>query len=234
MWKDSSNPDVAHLHAVRASFGHIYPWIRVDRLGIPVSMTQLDELNDLHVFIRPIFMETVVLNGIVTRQHQGHDRMSTDFCTHIVISNAKVSHMDRLRLGAEFADYVLFLGKSRLMLDGVTIYRVNDESFVATGPIPPSCVKGIYMAESGGFRSMYVSTLTSKSSHEGGNVPTRGRAVEAKSASGGNVPARTPNVGSASGGNAPARGQTPASGSYVWARTRVSPPHARWNESLLQ
>ena len=94
-------------------------------------MTQLVELSDLHVFIRPIFMETIVLNGIVTRQHQGHDRMSTDFCTHIVISNAKVSHMDRLRLGAEFADYVLFLDKFRVMLDGATIYRVNDETFVA-------------------------------------------------------------------------------------------------------
>ena len=109
LWKDPSNSDGAHLHAVRASFGHIYPWIRVDRLGMPVNLTQLNELNDLHVFIRPIFMETVVLNGIVTRQHQGHERMSTDFCTHIVVSNAKVSHMDRLRLGAEFADYVLFL-----------------------------------------------------------------------------------------------------------------------------
>ena len=171
-------------------------------------MTQLVELSDLHVFIRPIFMETIVLNGIVTRQHQGHDRMSTDFCTHIVISTAKVSHMDRLRLGAELADYVLFLDKFRVMLDGVTIYRVNDETFVATGPIPPSCIKGIYVAGSGRFRSMYVSTLTSKSPLEGGNVPTRGRALGAKSASGGYVPARTPNVGSASGGNAPARDQT--------------------------
>ena len=149
--------------------------------------------------------------------------MSTDFCTHIVISAAKVSHMDRLRLGAELADYVLFLDKFRVMLDGVTIYRVNDETFVATGPIPPSCIKGIYVAGSGRFRSMYVSTLTSKSPLEGGNVPTRGRAVEAKSASGGNVPARTPNVGSASGGNAPARVQTPASGSY--APARGSRPH---------
>ena len=101
-----------------------------------------------------------MLNGIVTRQHQGHERMSTDFCTHIVVSNAKVSHMDCLRLGAEFADYVLFLDKARLMLESVTIYRVNDDTFVATGPIPPSCIKGIYMAEAGGFRSMYVSTFT--------------------------------------------------------------------------
>ena len=70
---------------------------------------------------------------------------------------------------------------------------------------------------------MYVSTLTSKSPLEGGNVPTRGRAAEAKSASGGYVPARTPKVGSASGGNAPARVQTPASGSY--APARGSRPH---------
>ena len=81
----------------------------IRRLGMPVTLTQLNELNELHVFIRPIFMETVVLNGIVTRQHQGRERMSTYFCTHIVVSKAKVSHMDRLRLGAEFADYVLFL-----------------------------------------------------------------------------------------------------------------------------
>ena len=49
VWKNPSDPDVAHLHAVRASFGHIYPWIRVDRLGMPVGLTQLDELNGLHV-----------------------------------------------------------------------------------------------------------------------------------------------------------------------------------------
>ena len=55
---------------------------------------------------------------------------------------AGAGHMDRLRLGAEFADYVLFLDKARLMLDSVTIYRVNDETFVATGPIPPSCING--------------------------------------------------------------------------------------------
>ena len=65
---------------------------------------------------------------------------------------------------------------------------------------------------------MYVSTLTSKSPLEGGNVPTRGRAVEAKSASGGYAPASTPTVGTASGGNAPARVPTPASGSYAPAR----------------
>ena len=61
VWKDPSGPDVAHLHAVRASFGHFYPWIRVDRLGMPVGLAQLDELNDLHVFIRPIFMEIASL-----------------------------------------------------------------------------------------------------------------------------------------------------------------------------
>ena len=221
VWKDSSNPDVAHLHAIRASFGHIYPWIRVDRLGVPVSMAQLDELSDLHVFIRPIFMETIVPNGIVTRQHQGHDRMSTDFCTHIVISTARVNSMDRLRLGAELADYVLFLDEFRVMLDGVTIYRVNDETFVATGPIPPSCIRGTFVAESGGFKSMYVSTLTSKSPLEGGNARTRGRAVGAKSASGGYAPASTPTVGTASGGNAPARVPPPASGSYAPARGLV-------------
>ena len=86
------------------------PWIRVDRLGMPVGLTQLDELNDLHVLIRPILMETIVLNGLVTRQHQGHDRMSTDFCTHIVIYTAFVNAADRLRLGAELTNYVLFLG----------------------------------------------------------------------------------------------------------------------------
>ena len=218
VWKDSSNPDVAHLHAIRASFGHIYPWIRVDRLGVPVSMTEIDELNDIRVFVRPVFMETIVLDGIVTRQLQGHDRMSTDFCTRIVISTARVNHMDRLRLGAELADYVLFLDKFRVMLDGVIIYRVNDETFVATGPIPPSCIRGIFVAESGGFKSIYVSTLTSKSPLEGGDVPTRGRAVGAKSAGGGYAPAISPTVGTASGGNAPARVPTPSSGSYAPAR----------------
>ena len=100
------------------------------------------------------------------------------------------------------------------MLESVTTHRVNDETFVATGPIPPACIKDIYMAEAGGFRSMYVSTLTPKTFHEGGDVPTRGRSVEAKGASGGHAPARTPNVDPASGGNAPTRGQTLASGSY--------------------
>ena len=156
VWKDTSDSDVAHLHAVRASFGHIYPWIRVDRLGMPVSLTQLDELNYLHVFTRPIFMETIVLNSLVTRQHQGHNRMSTDFCTHIVISTALVNAADRLRLGAELTDYILFLDKYRVMLDGVTIYRVNDETFVATGPIPPTCIRGIWMSESGESKPMYV------------------------------------------------------------------------------
>ena len=86
MWKDSSDPGVAHLHAIRASFGHIYPWIRVDRLGALVTLTQLDDLSGLHLFIRPMFMDTVVTDGLVTRQHQGLDRMSTDFCTHTLSS----------------------------------------------------------------------------------------------------------------------------------------------------
>ena len=89
------------------------------------------------------------------------------------------------------------------MLESVTIYRVSDETFVATGPIPPSCIKGIYMAGAGGVRSMYVSTLTPKTFDEGGGVPTRGRSVEAKGASGGYAPARTPIVDPASGGKPP-------------------------------
>ena len=44
--------------------------------------------------------------------------------------------MDRLRLGAEPTGVVVVLDKAQIMLDGITIYKVNDVTFAATGPIP--------------------------------------------------------------------------------------------------
>ena len=121
-----------------------------------VPLTQLHTLCDLHMFIRPLFLDTIVLGGTVTRQHQGHERMSTGFCTHIVLSSSKVDSVDHLRLGAELTDYIVFLDKSRMMLDGITIYRVNEVTFVATGPMP-ACIKGVYKSHSDGFKPVYVS-----------------------------------------------------------------------------
>ena len=109
-----------------------------------------------------------------------------------------------------------------MMSDGVALYRVNDET-AATGPIPPTCIRGIWTSESGESKPMYVSTVPSKSLPTGGTLLTRGRIVEAESAGGGYAPARTPTVGSVSGGNAPARVPTSASGSY--APSRGSRPH---------
>ena len=168
MWKDTSNPEVAHLHAVRASFGHIYSWIRVERLGMSVPLTQLHTLCDLHMIIRPLFLDTIVLSGIVTRQHRGNERMSTCFCTHIVLSSSKVDSVDRRSPGAELTDYIVFLDKSRMMLDGITFYRVDEVIFVATGPISPACIKGVYKSYPGGFKSVYISN------------PKSGQAVKAR------------------------------------------------------
>ena len=190
MWKNTPNPEAAHLHAVRASFGHIYSWIRVERLGMSVPLTQFHTLCDLHMFIRPLFLDTVVLGGTVTRQRQGHERMSTGFCTHIVLSNSKVDSVDRLRLGAELTDCIVFLDKSRMMLDGITVYRVNEVTFVATGPIPPACIKGVYKSVSDGFKSVYASRLEVRSSLERETL-ARGRSVEPKRASGSHAPAST-------------------------------------------
>ena len=111
VWKDPLDPTAAHLHAVRASFGHIYPWIRVDRLGALVSLTKFHTYGDLHVFIRPFFLDGIVLQGIVTRQHQGYERMSTGLCTHIVASSSKIDGMDRLRLRAGLTDFIVVLGR---------------------------------------------------------------------------------------------------------------------------
>ena len=52
-----------------------------------------------------------------------------------------------------------------MMADGVAIYRVSDETFVATGPIPPTCIRGIWTSESGEFKPMYVSSVSTVSSH---------------------------------------------------------------------
>ena len=158
---------------------------------MPVSLTQLHTLSDLHVFIRPLLVDTIVLGGIVTRQHQDHERMSTGFCTHVVLSNSKADGMDRLGLGAELTDYVVFLDKARMMMDGITIYRVSEVTFVATGPIPPACAKGVYQSVSDGFMSVYVSSLGTRPNPER-EMPARGRGVEPRRASGSHAPARTP------------------------------------------
>ena len=148
VWKDSLDTEVTHLHAIRASFGHIYPWIRVDRLGMFVALMKFHTYCDLHVYIRPLFLDDVVLKGIATRQHQGYERMSTSFCTHVVLSNSRIDSSDRLRLGAEPTDLVVVLDKGQLMLDRITIYKVHDVTFVATGPIPQTCIKGKFLGYS--------------------------------------------------------------------------------------
>ena len=118
------------------------------------------------------------------------------FCTHLVLSCSTIDSMGRLRLGAEPADLVVVLDKAHMMLDRITIYNVNDVTFVATGPIPQICIKGVFLATSGGFKSVYVSSHTIKPTPER-DVPTRGRSVEPKRASGSDAPARTPVVSSA-------------------------------------
>ena len=41
---------------------------------------------DLHVYIRPLFLDGVVLRGIATRQHQGYERMSITLFLHTSFS----------------------------------------------------------------------------------------------------------------------------------------------------
>ena len=96
------------------------------------------------------------------------------------------------------------------MLDRITIYKVNDVTFVATGPIPQTCTTGISQATPDGFKSVYTSTHSIKPTPER-EILTRGRSVEAKRASGGDAPARTPEELAASGSDAPARGTLPVS-----------------------
>ena len=40
VWKDSLDTKATHLHAIRASFGHISPWIRVGRFGTFVTLVR--------------------------------------------------------------------------------------------------------------------------------------------------------------------------------------------------
>ena len=175
-----------------------------------VTLMEFRTYCDLHVYIRPLFLDDVVLKGIATRQHQGYERMSISFCTHIVLSNSRIDSVDRLRLGAETTDLVVVLDKGQLMLGRVTIYEVNDVTFVATGPIPQICTKGISQATPDGFKSVHMSSHSIKPTPER-EIPTRGRSVEPKRASGGDAPARTLGESTASGSDAPARGTLPAS-----------------------
>ena len=144
VWKDSLDTKAAHLHAIRASFGHI-SWIRANRSGTFVTLTKFHTYCDLHVFIRPLFLDDIVIQGIATRQHQGYERMSTGFCTHIVLSDSRIDSMDRQRLGAESTDFIVVLDRAQMMLDRITIYKVNEVTFVATGPIPRRLVSREYI-----------------------------------------------------------------------------------------
>ena len=81
--------------------------------------------------------------------------------------------MNRLRLGAETADHVVFLSQTRMMIDGITIYRVNEVTFAATGPIPPACIQGVYQSVIGGYKSVYVPSFETRPDR-GREVPTRG------------------------------------------------------------
>ena len=124
--------------------------------------------------MRPLLLDDIVLKGIATRQHQGYERMSTCFCTHIVLSNSRIDSMDRLRLGADSADLVVVFDKGQMMLDRITISKVNDVTFVAMGPIPQTCIKGVFQATPDGFKSVYMSSQIVKPTPER-DIPTHGR-----------------------------------------------------------
>ena len=73
------------------------------------------------------------------------------------------------------------------MLGRTAIYKVNEVTFVATGPIPPTCIKGVRQSTSDGFKSVYVSNYTTRPTPER-EVPARGRSIEPKRASGSHAP----------------------------------------------
>ena len=68
VWKDSLDTKATHLRAIRASSGHIYSWIRVDRFGTFATLMKFHTYCDLHVFIRPLFLDDIA---------QGHCHKAT-------------------------------------------------------------------------------------------------------------------------------------------------------------
>ena len=89
--------------------------------------------------------------------------MSISFCTHIVLSNSRIDSSGCLRLGAESTDLVVVLDKGQLMLDRITVYKVNEVTFVATGPIPQTCT---YQGDFPGYPRWIQISVHVHSSHQ--------------------------------------------------------------------
>ena len=125
VWRSSAEPSIFQVHAIRASFGHIYEWIRIDRLGSSMSLEDVSCLASAHVYVRRMFHETIVLRGIATRHHLGRQPMPIGCCTHVIISTGEIGHVDRIKLEADPSDYVVYLSAIKLVSENITLFKVS-------------------------------------------------------------------------------------------------------------